>query len=397
LSAENRLQETRRLLGSMSPTGPMGHARSRSMYMASGVLFIISVVVLAAGCASTDRAVQRGDDKAPVETTRTIELAPSDTLVLLEKARDYQGNRDYANALISIVRAERANGNGALGHEISQTKNELIENLHARALNESVAVEPGKGSDVPLEYMVFYMEGDIIYPAFNMPVFFEVKKGKAQITEKMFTNTNGVAACEVIRVDALEEEGVLITAGVFLDIEGEIFTIHKLNRDFTLHHRGLRAQTISFVVYESNIDRVESNSASGRRIEHFFIENGFSVSHGIGERDEELFMRAAGGDASALHVYGDRLESGLIAFTYIESVFSSKVSEGFYFAKSRIILDIVDTSTRRVVFNSVIEDVKGAGSTEEKAGRKAITEATDSFIDKLKGEMQGIELSVSAR
>jgi hypothetical protein len=367
------------------------------MYMARGAVFILSAMLLVAGCASTDRAVPRGEDEVPVEGAKTIDLAPSDKEVLLKKARDYRENRDYTNALISIVRAERADGDGILEDEISRVKNDLIEHLNARALNETVAVEPGRGLDAPLEYMVFYREGEIIYPAFNMPVFFEVKEGKAQITEKMFTNTNGVAACEVLRVDALGERGVLVTAGVFLDIEGEVFTIQKLSRDFTLHQRGLRAQTISFVVYESNIDRVEYSSASGKRIEHFFIENGFSVSHGIGERDEELFMRASGGDASALHVYGDRLESGLIAFTYIESVFSSKVSEGFYFAKSRIILDIVDTSTRRVVFNSVIEDVKGAGSTEEKAGRKAITEATDAFIEKLRGEMQGIELSGSAR
>jgi hypothetical protein len=373
------------------------YARSRCMYRVRGVLSILSAMLFVAGCTSTDRAVQRDGDKIPGESTRTIELAPSDKEVLLKKARDYRKNRDYAGALISIVRAESADGDATLRDEISRVKNDLIEHLNARALNETVAVEPGKGTDVPLEYMVFYREGEIIYPAFNMPVFFEVKKGKAQITQKMFTNSNGVAACDVIRIDALEEERVLITAGVFLDIEGEVFTVQKLSRDFTLHHRGLRAQTVSFVVYESNIDRVEPNSVSGKRIEHFFIENGFSVSHGIGERDQELFMQAVGGDPSALHEYGERLKSGLIAFTYIESVFSSKVSEGFYFAKSRIILDIVDTSTRRVVFNSVIEDVKGAGSTEEKAGRKAIAEATDVFIERLRGEMQGIELSVSAR
>ena len=110
------------------------------------------------------------------------------------------------------------------------------------------------------------------------------------------------------------------------------------------------------------------------------------------EDNEDLFMSATSGDASALHVYKDKLDSRLIAFTYIEAVFSSKVSEGFYFAKSKIVLDIVDASTNEVVFNSVIEDVKGAGNTEEKAGIKAINEAAGEFIKRIKNEISYLEI-----
>jgi hypothetical protein len=43
-----------------------------------------------------------------------------------------------------------------------------------------------------------------------------------------------------------------------------------------------------------------------------------------------------------------------------------------------------------VVFNAVVEDVKGAGNTEEKAGKMAIAEATDQFIDTLRVEIEAI-------
>ncbi len=360
--------------------------------MQQRVLFVFTVLFLMSGCVTRDRAVQEKKDEGFIEEKKTIELAPTDKEILFKKALDYQKKRDYANALINIVRAENALGDENLSDDIRQAKNNLLENLNARALDESVAVEIGKGLDIPLEYMIFYTEGEIIYPAFNIPVSFEVIKGQAQITKKSYTNTNGVAECEVVKVEALEEEEVLITAGVSLEIDGEIFSIQKLQRDFTLHRECMRDQTISFVIHERNLDRVVENSASGKQIEQFFIENGFSVVHGINEKNKGLFISAVSGDAASLHAYRDKLSARLIAFAYIESVFSSKVSEGFYFAKSNIILDIVDTSTKKVVFNSVIEDIKGAGNTEEKAGKKAINEATGEFIEKLKKEITSIDL-----
>jgi hypothetical protein len=353
---------------------------------------MVTAFAFITGCATVDTTVREQDDKPPLEEVKTLELAPSDKKVLLTKAQHYQDNRDYANALINIVRAERAEGDKALDSKISQFKNNLIENLNSRALDETAAVEVGKGLDASLEYMVFYTDGELIYPAFNIPVTFEVRKGTAQITDTSFTNTSGIAECNVIKVDTLDRGEVVITASVYLDIEGETFNIKKLERDFILYHQSIKGQTISFVVFERNIDRIALNSASGKHIEQFFLQNGFSVLHGINETNEELFMGAAGGDAPSLHTYKDRLDSQLIAFTYIESAPSSKVSEGFFFAKSRITLTIVDVLTGEVVFDSVIEDVKGAGNTEEKAGTKAIIEATDRFIGKLEDEISSLAM-----
>jgi hypothetical protein len=302
---------------------------------------------------------------------------------LLIGARHYLEERDYINALISIVRAERAEGDDALDSMVRGFKNSLLENLHARALHETAAVEQGKGLDMPLKYMVFYTDDELIYPAFNVPVTFQVQRGSAQITERGFTNTNGVAQCSVVRVNALDGGELLITANVYLNVEGELLTIEKLERDFLLYHRSLKEQTMAFVVFERNIDQVVKNSVSGKRIEQFFIQNRFSVLHGITETDEALFSHAREGDAASLAQYRDELNAQLLALTLIETRPSSKVSEGFYFAKSTITLVVVDFSTGEVVFESVIEDVKGGGNTEEKAGEKAVSEATARFVEQL--------------
>jgi hypothetical protein len=353
---------------------------------------MVAAFAFITGCTTMDTTVRRQKDEPPLEEVKTLELAQSDREVLLTKAQHYQNNRDYANALVNIVRAERAEGDEALDGEISQFKNNLIENLNSRALDETAAVEVGKGLDIPLKYMVFYTDGELIYPAFNIPVTFEVRKGTAQITGTSFTNTNGIAECEVIKVDRLDGGEVVITASVYLDIEEETFNITKLQRDFILYHQSIKEQTISFVFFECNIDRIALNSVSGTHIEQFFIQKGFSVLHGINETNEELFMGATGGDASSLHIYKDRLDSQLIAFTHIKSAPSSKMSEGFFFAKSSITLTVVDILTDEVVFNFVIEDVKGAGNTEEKAGMKAIIEATDRFIEKLEDEISSLDM-----
>ena len=355
-------------------------------------VYIFTVIVLIAGCVSHDVAVKRQLEETPLEEPRVIELSPTDKEVLFKQAQNYQKNRDYANALINIVRAERAEGDKALDDSISQFKNNLIENLNSRAVDEVIAIKPEKGLKVPLKYMVFYTEGELIHPAFNIPVSFEVGKGKAQITGSSYTNTNGVAECEVFKVEVFEDDEVLIKANMYLEIEGDIFNIQKLQRDFTLYYRSIKEQTIAFVIFEQNIDVLNQSSVSGKQIEQFFIKNGFTVLHGINENNRDIFMSAINGDTSSLNVYKKKLDSQLIAFTYIDSIYSSKVSEGFYFAKSKIVLDIVDVTTNRVIFNTAIEDIKGAGNTEEKAGKKAISQATSVFIEILKGEITLIDM-----
>jgi hypothetical protein len=154
----------------------------------------------------------------------------------------------------------------------------------------------------------------------------------------------------------------------------------------------MRERTIAFVVFEKNIDEVAASSASGRLIENFFIENGFSVLQGISELDGELFASATGGEAAALQGYMAMLDSSLIGFTSVESVFSSKISEGFYFARSDISLKVFDAESHRIVFNFLVQDIKGAGSTEKKAGREAIKEATTEFMRQLTGEIEDFDL-----
>ena len=353
---------------------------------------MVTACALVTGCATMDNTVREQKDEPPLKQVKALDYASSPKELLLKKAQHYQNKRDYANALINIVRAEQAEGDEALDGRISRLKNNLIENLNARALYEAAVLESGKGLDVPLGYMVFYTDGELIYPAFNVPVTFEVRKGSAQITEKSYTNTNGVAECDVIKINRFDRGELVITANVYLHIEEEVFDIEKLERDFLLYHRSLKEQTISFVVLERNIERTVKNSVSGKRIEQFFIRNRFSVLHGIIETDEVLFMGAREGDASSLAAYRDKLDAQLVAFTHIESLTSSKVSEGFFFAKSTITLAVVDISTGEVVFGSVIEDIKGGGNTEEKAGMKAIIGATDRFIEQLNVQISNLHI-----
>jgi len=345
---------------------------------------------LLAGCATFDNAFheqavreqavreQEGETEA-----KPLDYAPSSKEVLLKKAHHYQNKRDYANALVNIVRAERAEGDAWLDASINRFRNNLIENLNARVLYEGAVVEAGRGADEPLEYMLFYTDGELIYPAFNVPVTFKVHRGEARITEKSFTNSAGIARCDVLHVNRLEGGGLVIRASVRLHIEGDVFTVEKLERDFRLYHRSMREKSISFVILEQNNDCEIENSVSGRRIEQFFIQSEFSVLRGMTESDETLFFSARDGDASSLAVYEKALGSGLVAFTHIQSFASSKVSENFFFATSTISLSMVDLSTGRLVFESVVEDVKGAGNTEEKAGAKANMVATDRFIEQL--------------
>jgi hypothetical protein len=346
-------------------------------------LIFCLTIILYSGCTINRKAIQEQKES---------EIFLRQKRELLEKARVYLKNRDYANALINILRAENIEDEGEVDYEITDFKNNLIDKLNARAIYKDEDIQIGKGLKNPLQYMIFYMEDEIIYPAFNVPVIFNVKKGNAQIVEEVFTNTSGIGECVVSRVESLVQNELIIRAGVHFDIDGESITIAKLGRDFTLYHTSIKEKPIAFVFFEKNMEEIVSNSSSGTLIEDLFIKNGFSVLHGKNEKNWELFFSATNGDLDSLKTYKDELNSKFIAFAYINSSFSSKVTDDFYFARSNIILNIVDSETNEILFSTVVEDVKGAGNTEEKAGRKAINEATKVFIEKLHSEIDNIEL-----
>jgi hypothetical protein len=353
-------------------------------------VFIAAGGSLIAGCTGTGKAIKDGPGSPEIKEEITVERAPESKGELLEKAKIYLGNKDYANAMINILSAENAPGSTDLDSEIMEFKNNLFEKLNARAIYDKENIEVGRGLKKPLQYMVFFMEDEIIYPAFNIPVTFSVKEGAARITENVFTNTNGVAYCEVINIESLYKNQVVIGAGVYMEINNKAFHIAKLDREFSLQHKSIKEQSITFVVLEKNLDKIVPNSVTGKLIEDFFVEKGFTVFHGINEDRQELFLNAVNGDAESLNVYKSSLDTSLIAFAYIESTFSSEVTEGFYFARSTIVLNIIDIETDEIVFNLVVENVKGAGNTKEKAGRKAISEATREFKEKLAGELDGM-------
>jgi hypothetical protein len=328
--------------------------------------------------------------KAPDPSSRQskpLEYAPSSKEELLRKAELYRKQRDYINAMINIVRAEQADGNEMSDIRISCFKNHLIENLNARALSDERAAEQGGGLDGSLEYMVFFTDGELVYPAFNVPVDFEVCSGDAQVRERDYTDSGGIARCDVFRVKRFEDGKIIIQASVNLDIGEQVFTIEKLTRDFTLYPRSLRDETISCVILERNIHELEQDSASGKRIERFFVQNNFSVKPGLTVTDEAFFFRARDGDEPSLALYGKVLHTGQLAFVHIESSPSSKVSEGFFFARATVTLTMVDVSTGDLVFEAVAADIRGAGNTEKKAGSRAIMEATDMLIEQLQGHV----------
>jgi hypothetical protein len=354
------------------------------------VLFIAAGVLIT-GCVTTQPNVQEKPDRPADKEEITIERSPENKQELLNKAKAYLKSKDYSNAMTNILSAEKAGGSSDLDNEIIEFKNNLIEKLNARALYEKENIEIGKGLDKPLQYMVFFMEDEIIYPAFNIPVSFNVRKGKAQITQKAFTNTNGVAECEVADIESTVDNQIIIVAEVYFELDDQTLHIKKLLREFTLQHKSLREQAITFVIFEKNLEKIVLNSVSGKLIEDFFVENGYSVFHGINENEQELFLKATNGDTESLGVYRSRLDTALVAFTHIESTFSSEVAEGFYFARSNIVLNIIDFETNKVVLNLVVENVKGAGNTKEKAGRKAISEATTEFKEKLSFEIGSMD------
>ena len=100
--------------------------------MIKSAFFLLVMIALVAGCTTDRGAVEDKPGEAAREEPKTIDLAPSDREMLLKEARNYQKNRDYGNALISVVRAERAEGDVALEDEVRRLKNDLLHMLHER-------------------------------------------------------------------------------------------------------------------------------------------------------------------------------------------------------------------------------------------------------------------------
>jgi len=341
------------------------------------------VTLLLAGCAS-ERESQKQGGTAQTKGT-------NDKEAYFNKARDYLENRDYVNALINIIKADRSEGDEDLAREVRSFHDDFVERLNARAIFEEENIEVGKGVRNKPQLMVFYMEDEIIYPVFNMPVYFSVSEGGALISGESFTNTSGVAECSIMKVEELVQNKLVITSNVSLDIDGEMYTLNKLRRGFILHRNSPREASVAFVVLEKNIEDIGVYSSVKNSVEQCFTENGFAVLQGIDEKDESSFQKALNGDTQSLNDYSEKLDTDLMGLVYTKSDFSSKVSDNYYFARGNIVVKVINVKTGELFFNVFVEGKKGAGNTLEKAGRKAIEESLQTLIENLNYEIALIE------
>ena len=119
--------------------------------MIKRTIWICIIVLLISGCITSVETIQDQDEKGAVtiKEDKEIEIAPGKKKELLKKAKTYLKNRDYSNALINIIRAEKAEGKQALDqeldHEIREFKNNLIEKLNTRAIYEKKVLILAKG------------------------------------------------------------------------------------------------------------------------------------------------------------------------------------------------------------------------------------------------------------
>jgi hypothetical protein len=191
-------------------------------------------LALLAGCAGdgvrTEARQPTGRDKLAMELYQRSEAE-------LERG-------DYAPALADIVHAGVLARSSEMKGVVASRRADIVNHLQIYTTIEEPAT---------LRYTVAYNRENVFYPVGNLNVRFTFLEGKGILVTPAGTDENGTASGRIEKITSFNRRIVVEAVPVF-SVEGEIFPVAELKRDFVLS----RKQTLEKPESGGLVDFIES-------------------------------------------------------------------------------------------------------------------------------------------
>ncbi len=234
------------------------------------------------------------------------------------------------------------------------------------------------GADLaePLAIEIFWQKGRDRVPIPNLKVDFALTEGAATITPFAHTDRDGRAICDVREIASAGKIGITATVH-FPEGYESIGNTHE----FTL----FPDNRVIVKIAETNL---------GKPVEQSYLENALLEQlsgKGFTAVENEMFSVFTADElestqpeniAALLQDY----KTDLVLLGTITVGQTNKIQDGFFFARCRGVLRVLNVDKGIVVANFILED-KNAGHSEENAGSKAITKVSDQLIEKFFAEI----------
>gem|GEM_PF-514655 len=263
-----------------------------------------------------------------------------------------------------------------LKEDVNATLHQIRNGIRVEGRGGDQAAKLGASLKTPLQVKVFWQRGKEQVGLPNLKVDFTLKTGKATITPFAHTDRNGTAACEVreiacagkVEVDAV----VHFPEGYDFPDQKYTFTLFPNNR-------------VIVKVVEANLgQRVETSYLENTLLQKLSTKGFTAVANDVFSvlTSDELENSRPEQIASLIAESG----ADLVLLGTVTSGQTNKITDGFFFARCRGTLRVINIQKNAVVGNYILED-KDAGNSEENAGSKSITKVSNLLIDKFINEI----------
>jgi hypothetical protein len=322
-----------------------------------------------------DETIRLGEDRY----NESLKLAQQGLILLaLDQMQTIQANIAPLLKLTGLLPREVALLN-RFNEEVAAKIETIPGSIRIEGWGGNQSAKMGLPVAEPLEIAVFWIDGDQKFPIPDLSVNFSVAEGKATLSAQNKTDRNGKATCAVKNI---------ASAGR-IEIQADILFPENLK---------IADSRYSFILLPDNkimVKIIETNL--GRPVDISYLENallerltaaGFQIIENSPFRQlTENQLQAEQAETIIEMVKNNGTD--LVILGAISSGQTSKIRDGFYFARARGTLKIYNIQCKSVVGSYMIEN-KNAGYSAVNAGFEAIKKVSNKLIDQILTEM-GLE------
>ncbi len=320
-----------------------------------------------------------------------------------ESISQYTEALDFLSRVSILVEISPGVNNETLKAEVKSDLEGIISKIKIEGKGsgqETIIKEPLKQ---PLILKVTYQEEEKSIPVRDLPVSFEFVEGEGNLQTLTRTDNDGIASCQVWRVDSSLKPNV-IEGGIDVkrllgkekdeEIDETLLKLASLKERYTFNSYLPREKKVFFVkVIERNLGEKVTPSLVQGEIERWFVDDDYQIKE-KGEITDSQTREILKGDKALIQNLGrelgfDVLVIGQAQTEYVGSTIPmyGKETEFAPCCRANVSVKVMEAQSGRIIASVSEGRVKEFGRTKEEAGEKALKKAGEKISQSLLNQL----------
>ncbi len=356
-----------------------------------------------------EKAAQR---KKAIELTRGALALSRNAEKAWREGRVRESISQYAKALDFLSRVSMLAeispevNNETLKVEIRSDLEEIISKIKTEGRGSGQEVIVKKPLKEPLALKISYEEKEKSIPVRDLPVSFEFVKGEGSLKSLTRTNNNGVASCQVWRVDSSLKPNIVegkIDIGRLLDkekdeeIDKTLLKLASFKERYTFNSYLPREKRVFIVkVIERNLkERVIPSLVQGE-VEGGLIDDDYQLKT-KGEITDDQARKILKGNKALIQNLGRELGFDVLVIGQARTEFvgstipmRGKEMEFAPCCRASVSMKVMEAQSGRIIASVSEGRMKEFGRTKKEAGEKALKKAGEKISQSLLNRLDSL-------